>query len=380
MHKVLIVGLGSIGAMAAWQLSQRPGVEVLGVEAGPEVNPGASYAGESRLFRTAVKEGPVFNAHAEASLALWEQLEQTSSREILINCGALSIGPENFDSMLRTAEVIDTYDIPHQVLTGSELRRRFPQFSYRDDDVGILDIRGGGLRPEVAVSAALDAAAAQGAKLYFNTPVTGISQTSTGVEVSTAGQVFMADQVIVTAGSWTPMLLPWLAEYVRVHPIGLTWFMPRNIGEFTPDVFPVFMRDQVVDGEHTHWFGAPSLDGYSFKVGVYPEPWRVVGTRPESWTYAPEQLQWIGERVQRCFPNILASPVRFSTHHDSFASHQIPIFDRLDKVVFATGMHGNAFKFAPSYGRMLAEMVLGDSDMWRDEFSLTSHEKSFPHK
>jgi glycine/D-amino acid oxidase-like deaminating enzyme len=39
-------------------------------------------------------------------------------------------------------------------------------------------------------------------------------------------------------------------------------------------------------------------------------------------------------------------------------------------------MHGVGFKFAPSYGKMLAEMVLNDkSSLWRDEFGLAAHDR-----
>lgn len=157
--------------------------------------------------------------------------------------------------------------------------------------------------------------------------------------------------------------------------------MPQRIEQFSPEVFPVFMRDRVAaDGTVTHWFGAPTLDGYSIKIGTYPEPW-VTSISPDDQPadYTPAQLAYVGETVAECVPDLIASPVRHSVHHDSYASNQIPIFDHLnsdDRVIYATGMHGNAFKFAPSYGKMLAEMATeGTSALWREEFSLAAHEK-----
>jgi len=376
---VVVIGLGSIGSMALWQLSQKPDLKVIGVDAHPQVNLRSSYVGESRLFRTVVKEGPVFNNHADASIDLWRALEVSSNRPILNQCGALSIGPADFEAMRTTREVVKRYDLPHEMLTVDELHSRFPQFSQDPDDVGIFDTRGGVLRPEVAVTAAHTVAEAQGAQVYFNTRVTDLQANVDGVKVHTDAETFTADQVIVTIGSWTTQLLPQLSSHVEVRPIGLTWAMPRTIEQFQPEVFPVFMRDRVAaDGTITHWFGAPTLDGSSIKIGTYPEPWASPispDDRPEDYT--SEQLAYVGALVAGCIPDLIASPVRHSVHHDSYASNQIPIFDRLhtdNRVIYATGMHGNAFKFAPSYGKMLADMAsIGTSDLWRDEFRLSAH-------
>ena len=160
--------------------------------------------------------------------------------------------------------------------------------------------------------------------------------------------------------------------------------MPRNIDQFQPEVFPVFMRDRIAaDGTVTHWFGAPTLDGYSIKIGTYPEPWvRPISRDERPEDYTPEQLAYVGAIVAECVPDLIASPVRSSVHHDSYASNQIPIFDRLPddvRIIYATGMHGNAFKFAPSYGKMLADMAIdGTSPLWREEFSLNAHQQLTP--
>ena len=159
--------------------------------------------------------------------------------------------------------------------------------------------------------------------------------------------------------------------------------MPHDISQFYPDSFPGFVRDRIhEDREVSHWFGVPSLDGYSIKIGYYPEPSdnRVdVDPDTELQKYSTQQLSFDGEMLQKCIPDLLPSPVRHEMHHDSYASNEMPIFDRLttdDRVLYATGMHGVAFKFAPAYGKMLAELTReGESSLWREEFSLTSHDR-----
>lgn len=380
---VVVIGAGSIGSMALWQLSQHSELRIIGVDAYPRLNLNSSYAGESRLFRAVVKEGAVFNEHVDTSIDLWRELEETSGRPILHQCGMLSIGPSDFEDMRVTRQIAEDHDLPHEQLTTDELFSRFPQFSPDSHDVGILDPRGGLLRPEVAVSAAQLAAEANGAELHFRTKVTELIYKDDGVEVATTNGSFQADRVIVAVGSWTSRLLPEVGPYVEVRPIGSTWAMPHDIDSFTPEVFPGFIRDRVHDdGEVSHWFGVPSLDGYSIKIGFYPEPGVTssdVNPDEQLEHYPPEDLSYVGEMLTKCIPDLIPSPVQHSVHHDSYASNEMPIIDRLaadERVWYATGMYGVAFKFTAAYGKMLTDMVLnGSSPLWRSEFSLTEHDK-----
>ena len=136
------------------------------------------------------------------------------------------------------------------------------------------------------------------------------------------------------------------------------------------DIEPIrgFIRDRIhEDGQTSHWFGVPSLDGYSIKIGYYPAPDddRVdINPDEELQKYSTQQLSHVGEMLQKCIPDLLPSPVRHEMHHDTYASNAMPIFDRLaadDRVIYATGMHGVAFKFTPAYGRMLTDMVANGS-------------------
>ena len=379
---VVVVGAGSIGAMTLWQLSQRSDLKVVGIDAYPRMNLNSSYAGESRLFRTIVKEGSLFNEHVDVSLALWHELQDLSSQSLLHQCGMLSIGPPEIEDIRVTRELAEEYDLPHELLDPDELFSRYPQFSPDSHDIGILDTRGGVLRPEVAVAAGQLAAEHNGAELHFRTRVTDLTSRAEGVEVTTTNGSYLADHVVVAAGSWTSRLLPELGNYVEARPIGSTWAMPHDVSQFKPDVFPGFIRDRIhEDGEESHWFGVPSLDGYSIKIGYYPEPSeKRVDVNPDEdlRKYSTEQLSFVGEMVQKCIPDLLPSPVRHEMHHDTYASNQMPIFDRLeadDRVLYAAGLYGVGFKFTTSYGRMLTEMVVdGESQLWRDEFSLAAHD------
>lgn len=53
---VVVIGVGSVGSMASWQLASR-GLRVVGIDRFPVPGPFSAYAGESRVFRMVYAEG-----------------------------------------------------------------------------------------------------------------------------------------------------------------------------------------------------------------------------------------------------------------------------------------------------------------------------------
>ena len=379
---VAVIGVGTMGSMALWQLSKVPGLRVLGLEQYGPAHTHGSFSGESRLFRAAAKEGALYVPAALEARRLWQELEAESGRQILLPVGALSIGPRGFADLEATRETIREYDLPAQELGVDELRERYPQFALEADDVGILDELGGGIRPEVAVMTATERAVAGGAEVTYRTEVLGLAEDADGVTLTTSAGAVRAGHVVVTAGSWTSRVLPELTSLIHVEAYALSWFMPRHIEQFGPDVMPVFMRD--LDGVHA--FGAPSLDGYSIKIcpKLSWEPVDHPSRIPSGLT--SEQIAWLGQQAHRMIPDLVPDPVRWSIHHDSVTPTHVPVIDRIGagragagragagRISVATGMSGNGFKFAPAYGRILAELATRGSSEWQQPaFTLSGH-------
>ena len=303
---------------------------------------------------------------------LWQELENVSGRQVLLPVGALSIGPNGHPDLASTMPSIDSYGLPHRVLDAAELREHYPQFAVRHDDVGILDELGGGRRPEAAVMTATASEVASGAEVRHHTEVVDLRETGDSVTTSTG--TIRPRRVVVTAGSWTTRLLPELADLVHVEAYALTWFLPRRMKLFGPDRLPVFMRD--LDGVHA--FGAPSLDGYSIKMCphlTWP-PIEHPSQVPDQLT--ADQLRWAGEQAQRMMPDLVPDPVRWSIHHDSVTADHMPIIDTVGagRIVVATGMSGNGFKFAPAYGQVLAELATdAEAPLRHPMFTIAGHHR-----
>ena len=368
---VVVIGAGTVGAMALWQLSKREGLDVVGLEQFGRVHSHGSYAGESRVFRTAVHEGGTYVRMIQRSRDLWRELEAESGRDIYTEVGALSIAPEGFPDLVTALGTVREFDLPHRVLTDTELRAEYPQHRIQDGDIGLLDAHGGGLRPEVAVMSALDIAEANGARLFFNTPVLGIEERADGVVVRTTQGAWLADTVVVASGSWSTRLSPELNDLLRLQVLGLTWFMPKQPELFVPERFPVFLRD----AGSVHFFGAPSFDGYAFKACTNPEwpVFRDVADVPTSHTR--EELIKIGQRAAELFNGINPEPVRQSVHHCAYTPDRLPVIDRSasGRVVTLTGMSGHGFKFSPQVGEWAAQLVTGEETTVDPRFALPAH-------
>ncbi|BBZ27948.1 N-methyltryptophan oxidase [Mycolicibacterium madagascariense] len=368
---VVVVGLGSMGSMALWQLAIR-GVDVLGLEQFGRVHTYGAYAGESRLFRVAAKEGQLFTPALMRSRELWQELGTAYGQHPLMPVGALSLGPRGHPDIESTLRSIQQYDLPHEILDPAELRVRYPQFHVEDDDVGVFDTQGGLVRSELAVAAASDQALAHGAHAWYDTTVVALEPGTNGVRIVTSRGDVMADRVVVSAGPWTTRLLPELADIVKVVSYNLIWFMPRHIEMFTPDRFPGFMRD--LDGVHA--FGIPTLDGYSVKATPNLGFSVVEDWDERSTTLTREQLRWAGVQMQKMIPDLMPDASRWSVHGESLAANKMPIIDTVadGAIVVATALSGNGFKFSPVWGEMLADLVTtGRGRFTEHAFTVAAH-------
>lgn len=369
---VVVVGLGAVGAMTAWQLSRHDGVRVVGVEQYGRVHHRGSYAGESRVFRTAYHEGGLYVPMLLESRDMWRELEAASGRSLYLEVGTLSVGQEGRPELTTTLDTIREYDLPHTLFDADGLRKAYPQYAVHDGDIGILDHFGGGMRPEVSVMVALGLAERAGADLRFNTPVLAIEEEPGGVVVRTHAGAIRADAVVLASGSWSSRLDARLNDLLRLQVLGLTWFMPRRIEDFLPERFPAFLRDI----GPVHFFGAPSLDGYSIKACSNPTwpVFRDVSEVPDAYTR--KELIKIGQQAQEFFPDLNPEPVRSSVHHCAYTPDRTPVVDLSEnaRIVTVTGLSGHGFKFAPVLGKWAAQLAATERvDGVPAHFSLPAH-------
>lgn len=122
--QVAVIGVGSMGSMALWQLA-RAGVDAIGFEQYAPGHDRAAAGGESRIFRTAYLEGPGYVPLLQRALELWRELEHESGQPLLTMTGGLMIGREDSDAMRNVLASCEQFSLAHEVLDGEAMARRY---------------------------------------------------------------------------------------------------------------------------------------------------------------------------------------------------------------------------------------------------------------
>ena len=264
-HDIVIVGLGAMGASAAYQLSKR-NVRVIGLEQFKIGHVRGSSHGESRIVRQACYEHPSYAPLSLRSYQLLDELEKRTGRPHSVRCGGLMIGLPN--SAPVAGKLGD--GAPSQPgLRGVDRGRYAASVSRaqrRGQPRGFFEAKAGAVFPETMVDSWIRMAGAAGVEIREHHRVTDVEPHRGGVRVHGDGFVIDADQAIVAAGPWLDSLFPEMRAYLSVERIVQHWFAPRHPALFAPSAFPIFYWDV---GPY-QLYGFPSLDpGRKFvKVGL----------------------------------------------------------------------------------------------------------------
>src|SRR6201995_5325181 len=123
---VVVIGVGSVGSMASWQLAPR-GLRVVGVDRFPVPGPFSAYAGESRVFRMVYAEGGHYTPLLKRARDLWRQLEAETGTSLLQVTGVVTImdhdHPDHAALLLAGRE----QGLAFEVFSGDEAQQRLPQ-------------------------------------------------------------------------------------------------------------------------------------------------------------------------------------------------------------------------------------------------------------
>ncbi|MCU1292014.1 MAG: solA, partial [Bryobacterales bacterium] len=247
MFDVIVLGLGGMGSAAAYHLAAR-GQRVLGLDRYTAAHDRGSSHGGSRIIRQAYHEHPQYVPLVQRAYELWEKLERDSGVSLLDQTGGLMIGPPGSPVVEGTIRSATEHRLPHDILTATELQRRYPAFRPRPNDTAVFETRAGFLRPERAVKTHLHLAASSGADLHFEEAVIGWSASpGGGVRVTTSLATYEAGTLVIAPGAWAPDVLNDLQIPFDVRRQVMCWFQPVGATEaFLPDQFPVYIYD--VDG------------------------------------------------------------------------------------------------------------------------------------
>ena len=356
---VAVVGLGAMGSSALWRLAAR-GVTALGFEQFHPGHPYGSSHGLTRLYRLAALEGPQYVPLGQLALGLWRQLEKESGATLLTTTGGLMIGHPETEVVRGTLESAQQHDLPHEILTADELRRRFPQHVVADSEIAVTDPAAGVLRSERAITAAVQRAAAAGARVLPNVRVTAIEPDADGVTIHTEARSFRVGELVLTAGAWTEKLLTGPEFRHHVRRVIMTWFEPYagSASQFTPEAFPIFVRDEPDGGA----WGMPAIDGPLVKIGPETDPDHEDDPDDiDRAIYATDTTR-ARKYVAKYLPGLRPEPVKVQpcmiapSDDDHFILGR---HSRLPHTVLVAGLGGHGYKYSAALGEIAACLAAG---------------------
>lgn len=354
-YPVIIIGLGATGSAALLALARR-GVKALGIDRWKPPHTNGSTHGRSRIIRQSYYESPAYVPLVRRAWDLWLQLEKESGRPLLRKTGGLMLGPADGELIAGARQSATLHALPHEMLTTSAIRRRFPQFTVPDATVGLYEENAGALDPEACVTASLEQAARRGAQMAFGADVTGWKEEGDGVVVTTSRGKAQGDHLILAAGPWMSSLLQGAELPLTVERQLLWWFEPKkNAWRFESKRCPVFMWEW----EYGRLiYGIPD-DEHGLKVAIHHEGPVVDPNKVDRVANVSEAL-FLRRLLDGHIPDVNgtlkegAVCLYTNTPDQDFVIGPHPASAR---VTIASPCSGHGFKFASAVGEVLADLV-----------------------
>jgi sarcosine oxidase, subunit beta len=239
-----------------------------------------------------------------------------------------------------------------QMLTGHEIRNRFPQL--RGDDIlgGSFCSSDGFVDPYSAMTGFMQRAAANGARLWRNAEVTAIEQTGGLISGVVTSRGPVATRTVVNAsGAWASGVATLAGIDLPVSPLR------RMLVPTEPfDAFP-HSAPMIIDMSNGFHFRP---EGLGFLM-AWNDPEEIPGYKTD---FDPAFIEKILVRAANrvpCFENVAVNPKRAWAGLYEMTPDHHPILGPapgLPGFFLANGFSGHGVMHAPATGRILADLIL----------------------
>ncbi len=362
MFDCIVLGTGGIGS-AALHCATKKGWKVLGIDQfGPAHNLGSSH-GQTRMIRTAYFEHPNYVPLVQRALKNWDEIQCMTPLPLLRRSGLLQIGYEDGAVVQGVLKSAADHSLELERLTAKQVRERYPLIKPNDEHVAIFEQEAGFLRVEKCIATLLKRAMVAGAQYASSTKVIRWEAEIDGTyTVITDKENYRTKRLIVTAGAWSQSLLESLGLPLRIVRKQQQWIQSDRVDGHVETGFPCF----IVETSSRDWFyGIPAIDKLGMKIAEH------TGGQPID---SPDGLdrelsEHEVERVKHFVDQHLDFGHYRVIYHDAcmytFSPDEHFIVDRHPEhegVVFAAGMSGHGFKFAPVLGDQLVELLVSEGD------------------
>ena len=358
----VVVGLGGLGAATIWQLARR-GVDVVGLEKFELGHLRGASHDTSRILRRSYHTAAYVRLAGEAYHD-WAELSRACGEQLVTTVGGVDLFPPDAAiPMVDYVESLTAVGVPFELLESDKASARWPALRVPEGAVALQQADTSIVPAGRATATMTRLASDAGARVHDRSPVTLLSPQDDGtVTVHTGGptpRAFRARRVVLTADAWTNDLLAHLgtALPLTVTREQATYYRPRNPEAFGPDRLPVWIW---MDDPSFYGFPTYAEGGNKALVKAAQDCGGAV-TTGDGRSFEPDAhaLQRLSGFVWNLVPGI-------GTEHHSITCLYTLTPDRdfvvgevpsCPSVVVGLGA-GHAFKFAPTFGRLLADLVI----------------------
>ena len=349
----IVVGCGVMGAAASYNLAKR-GLRVLNIERYGVNNQFGSSHGKTRIIRLAYYEDPRYVPLLRRAYDSWHEVEAKSGKKLLQITGGLMIGRRDGELVSGVLRSAKEHRLAHQVLSASEVERRFQAFTVGVGMEAVYEEVAGVLFAEDCVRAFVGLASEAGCDFRFSETVTGWKSGAEGIEVETTAGTQIASKVVMCAGAWNADLAGGLLPLQVERQVPL-WFSSGGQGIFAPPQMPVFIMEEE---KGVFYYGTPEV-GHGVKVarthgGEVSDPDAVRREVTEE-DVAPVRA-FISRRLRKLSTDPIASTtcIYSNTPDFNFAIGRLPAEER---ITILSACSGHGFKFASVIGEVAADLV-----------------------
>lgn len=354
--EVAVVGLGALGSAAAYQASKK-GAKVIAFEQFEFGHVRGASHDTSRIIRTSYDQ-PEYVALAKSAYKDWAELESESGQRLVTITGGLIFLPKHDElSIQKYADSLDANGIPFELLNHEQVASRWPQFKMPENYEAVYTADSGIGHAARSVAAMQYLARFNGAVLHERTRVERIiPKAAGGVTIQTSKGQFSADKVILAADAWSNELLEPLGERIplEITQQQVTYYKPTSPQDFESEKFPVW----IMGGEQWYYgfpcYGEPSIKAAEDSAPNY--------TSLSNRTFVPSNklLERLTTAMDKLIPDEKREVLRTVTCQYTITPDRQFVLSSLrsnkDIIVALGAAHG--FKFAPTIGRVAAELAL----------------------
>jgi sarcosine oxidase len=355
MYDVIVLGLGGMGSATLFHLANR-GLRVLGLERFDLVHEYGSSHGLTRIIRLAYWEHPSYVALLRRSYELWRELESRANEQLLYITGSVDAGPPGssiFQGALTSSEM---HRLPHEVMDGEELHRRFPGYGLPRAMQCLYQPDGGFLLPERCNVAHVTQALARGAEVHYREGVLEWGVAGDHAWVRTNRRRYEAGRLVICAGPWASKLVPELAELAIPERQVVAWLQPIHPEHFETSTFPVFN----LEVEEGRYYGFPSFLVPGFKFGKYHHLGEKVDPDTVNREPRPDDEELLRGFARRYFPGgagptLMLKGCLFTNSPDRHFI--LDLHPEHPEVSIAAGFSGHGYKFCSVVGEIMADLA-----------------------